>query len=270
VIAPGPDDDFDNGWDVVATLVDGRWVDRSPRWPDREPQLRREAALLPWLAPLLPLPVPVPEVISENPLTVRHAYLPGGPCPGTSPAHGAALAEFLQALHAVDPDEAVRHGARAAATSHDELRETLIRMRRAVLPLLPGDVAAAGRALLVRMQTPPPTTCLIHGDLGPEHIRVVSRTIGGVIDWGDSCIGDPALDLAWTMLGSAPAFSEALAAAYRPSDDVVARARDWHQLGPWHEVLYGLGAGGPAFVESGLQGTIRRLERWGRDTKWSL
>jgi len=101
------------------------------------------------------------------------------------------------------------------------------------------------------------------GDLGPEHIRVVGEHIGGVIDWGDSCVTDPAVDLAWTALGSTAAFAEAVLAAYRPDDDVLARARDWHLLGPWHEVLYGLGEGGPEFVESGLAGTVERLERFG-------
>jgi hypothetical protein len=84
-----------------------------------------------------------------------------------------------------------------------------------------------------------------------------------VIDWGDSCVTDPAVDLAWTALGSTAAFAEAVLAAYRPDDDVLARARDWHLLGPWHEVLYGLGEGGPEFVESGLAGTVERLERFG-------
>jgi aminoglycoside phosphotransferase (APT) family kinase protein len=256
-------DDFDGGWDNRVTLVDGRWVDRTPRFPDREPQLRRETALLPWLAPRLPLPVPVPEVVSEDPFTVRHAYLPGGPCPGTSPAHGAAVGEFLRALHAVDPDEAVRHGARDATEALRELHETLARMERDVLPLLPDHVASRGRALLERMSVPPPASRMVHGDLGPEHIRVVGERVGGVIDWGDSCIADPAVDLAWTMLGSGPEFSEALVAAYRPDDDLVARGVDWHLLGPWHEVLYGLGEGGPEFVESGLEGSVARLELLG-------
>jgi aminoglycoside phosphotransferase (APT) family kinase protein len=254
-------DDFGGGWDNHAELVAGRWVDRTPRRPDTEPQLLREAALLPWLAPLLPLPVPVPRIVSEVPLTVRHAYLEGGRCPGTSAAHGAALGEFLRALHAVDPKEAVRHGARDAASSRAELLDNLGRMTREVLPLLPARLGAAGQALLERLAAPLASPCLVHGDLGPEHIRVTGDRVGGVIDWGDSCVADPALDLAWTVLGSEPAFSEALVATYRPGDDVLARARDWHLLGPWHEVLYGLGSGGSAFVESGLAGAVDRLER---------
>ena len=56
------------GWDTVATVVEGRWLDRVPRFPDAEAQLRNEIRLMPRLAPLLPLEVPVPVVLEESPL----------------------------------------------------------------------------------------------------------------------------------------------------------------------------------------------------------
>ena len=256
-------DDFGGGWDNRVTLVDGRWVHRTPRWPDREPQLRREVALLPWLAPQLPLPVPLPEVVSDAPLTVRYAYLPGEPCPGTSPAHGAAIGDFLRALHEVDATDAVRNGARPLTETQSETAAYRRRMHDEVLPLLPPHLLDAGRSLLTRLGEPPRHTSVVHGDLGPEHIRVVGDRVGGVIDWGDACVGDPALDLAWTTLGSAPEFADAVLAAYQPDAALLRRARDWRLLGPWHEVLYGLGDGGPDFVTSGLAGVIARLERYG-------
>ena len=256
------DDDFDDGWDNRAVLVDGRWVDRTPRFPDREPQLRREALLLPWLAPLLPLPVPVPRVTAESPLTVRHAYLPGARCPGTSAAQGRAVGAFLRALHAVDPAEAVEHGARDASASHAEVLATLDRMRDDVLPLLPARLRGAGTALLDRAATPPTDARLVHGDLGPEHLRVTGEQVTGVIDWGDSGVGDPAIDLAWTAYGAQPAFADAVVSAYDAAPALLDRGRDLHLLGPWHEVLFGLGSGGPAYVESGLAGVVDRLDRF--------
>ena len=80
-----------------------------------------------------------------------------------------------------------------------------------------------------------------------------------MIDWGDCCVGDPALDLAWTRYGSGPAFAAALETTYSPDETLLARARDWHLLGPWHEVLYGLDTDQPEYVESGLAGAITRL-----------
>jgi aminoglycoside phosphotransferase (APT) family kinase protein len=258
-----PTDDFDSGWDNRVRLVDGRWVERTPRFPDREPQLRREVALLPWLAPQLPLPVPVPEVVAEDPLTVRHAYLPGGPCPGTSPTQGGAVGAFLRALHTVDPDQAVRHGAPDAGAAFAEVLSTIARMADDVLPLLPRHVVAAAEALLERMTTRPAHPRLSHGDLGPEHIRVAGESVTGIIDWGDSCVRDPAIDLAWTVFGASRAFADRVVSAYGADETLLARGRDFHLLGPWHEVLYGLGPGGPAYVDSGIAGVVGRLERFG-------
>jgi aminoglycoside phosphotransferase (APT) family kinase protein len=67
------------GWDSAATLVEGRWVERRPRRDEVAGQLRREVRLMPWLAPRLPLLVPVPYVLSEVPLVVRHELVPGEP-----------------------------------------------------------------------------------------------------------------------------------------------------------------------------------------------
>ena len=84
--------------------------------------------------------------------------------------------------------------------------------------------------------------------------------VTGVIDWGDCGVGDAALDLAWTRYGAGPAFAAALEAAYSPDATLLARARDWHLLSPWHEVLYGLDTDQPAYVASGLAGAVTRLE----------
>jgi aminoglycoside phosphotransferase (APT) family kinase protein len=263
VESPLVDDDFDDGWDMSARLVEGRWVDRTPRRAVVEPQARREAEFLPWLAPQLPLPVPVPVITSEDPLVLRHAYLPGRPCPGTSAAHGRAIGEFLRALHSVDPDSAVAHGladAEAAYAADQAIRD---RMAVDVLPRLPDHLRRAGEDLLARMTRRPAAPCPVHGDLGLDHIRVTGDEVTGVIDWGDSRVGDPALDLSATTYGSGPGFAAAVVAAYVPDRTLVDRALDWHLLGPWHEVLFGLDTDQEEFVVSGLQGAVTRLERWG-------
>jgi aminoglycoside phosphotransferase (APT) family kinase protein len=259
-------DDFDDGWDMTARLVDGAWVERSPRRPEIEAQARREAALLPWLAPQLPLPVPVPRIVSEAPLVLRHAYLPGDPCPGTSPDHGRAVGGFLGALHAVDPEQALAHGARDAESSAAAARQIRERMAVDVLPRLSATVAEDAAALLGRLAaqaTQPPEARLVHGDLGPSHIRVTGDEVTGIIDWGDSGIGDRAIDLAWTAYGAGPEFVGGLLRAYGPDPGLMARARDLHLLGPWHEVLFGLDTGQDEYVASGIAGAVQRLKRFG-------
>ena len=256
------DDEFDDGWDMTASLVDGRWVDRSPRRPEIEPQVRREVAVMPWLAPQLPLPVPVPRIVSEDPLTVRHEYLPGGPCPGDSAGHGRAVGEFLRALHDVDPVAAVAHGLRDARSSYTADQEIRDRMAADVLPRLTDHLRAKGVALLERAAVPPANPRVVHADLGLDHLRVIGDDVTGVIDWGDSCVGDPAIDLAPTTVGAGSAFARAVLDAYGPDADVLTRARVWHLLGPWHEVLFGLDTGQEEYVGTGLAGVVTRLEQF--------
>jgi hypothetical protein len=44
------------------------------------------------------------------------------------------------------------------------------------------------------------------------------------------------------------------------TDDELVRALDWHRLGPWYEVMWGLGPGGRSFVEHGLRGVTALLD----------
>ena len=250
---------IDIGWDSRAWIVDGEWLDREPRRPEVDDRLRAEVTLMTWLAPQLPLPVPEPTIVRDDPLRIRHRLLVGEPIDGGSPAIGTALGEFLRALHAVSPADAARHGALDAEAAHDQLSGEIGRMRRDVLPLLDGDAAVAGRRLLEACAAPPSSPALVHADLGPEHILIADGAVAGVIDWTDARIGDPAIDLAWLLHGTPERVATAIAEAYGVDEALRSRAHAWHLLGPWHEVLYGFDIGDDAYVASGLAGVRRRL-----------
>lgn len=252
-------EDFDNGWDTQATLVDGRWVERTPRRAVVAERLRRESVLLPWLAPQVPLAVPQPVVASEDPLRLRHSLIVGDPCPGDGLSHATALGGFLAALHAVSTDAALCLGVPDARTSYDESRLAWARFTREVVPMLEPELRPAGTSLLDRVAARPLQPRLVHGDLGPTHVRVSGDKVTGIIDWIDACVGDPALDLAWALHGTSPAFARAFAAGYGADESLAARALDWHLLGPWHEVIFGMDTQQPDLVESGLSGVVQRL-----------
>jgi aminoglycoside phosphotransferase (APT) family kinase protein len=250
---------IDTGWDSRAWIVDGVWLDREPRRPEVVERLRAEVRLLGWLGPLLPLPVPEPAIVRSDPLRVRHRLLVGDPIGRDTVEAGPALGRFLRTLHDLPTVDAVRHGAVDAEASRTELEAVVGRMRAEVLPLLDPRETQAGAALLERSATSQPTVTLVHGDLGPAHILVADGTVSGVIDWTDAHVGDPALDLAWLLNGTAPTVASAVAEAYGVDPDLRRRARDWHRLGPWHEVLYGFDTGQDDYVASGLSGVRARL-----------
>ena len=70
------------GWDNTVWLVDGRWVFRFPRRRIAVPGIARQLAVLPAIAPALPLAIPVP-VVSGRPAEgfpwpfTAHELLPG-------------------------------------------------------------------------------------------------------------------------------------------------------------------------------------------------
>ncbi|GAA4543939.1 phosphotransferase family protein [Amycolatopsis samaneae] len=250
--------DFSGGWDSAATLVDGRWVERRPRRPEVAGQLRTEVRLMPWLAPRLPLPVPVPHLVSDEPLVIRHELVPGEPLERPDAEAGRRLGLFLRALHDCPVDEAIRHGlptAREAAVQH---LATLDRFHAEVVPMLPAGLRPAAVSLLDAMRNPPGDT-VVHGDLGPEHVLGDEGGITGVIDFGDTHAGDAAIDLAWTTYGTPKEFATALTAAYGITDALRERASRWHRLGPWHEVTHGLDTEDPDTVRDGLDGVVTRL-----------
>jgi aminoglycoside phosphotransferase (APT) family kinase protein len=247
------------GWDSRTFVVDDVWTEREPLRPEVEVGLRAETRVMPWLAPTLPLQVPVPFLVGERPLRVRHRRIRGEPLVGRDHQAGRRLGQFLLALHQRSVDEAVAHGVPGAAASRSRLAATLARMRADVLPLLPPALVPAGAALLDRVASSPADT-LVHGDLGPGHLLVHVGRLHGVIDWTDAHVGDAAIDLAWALHGSGPDLSSGVAATYGARPDVVRRALDWHLLGPWHEVLHGQLTGRAELVTSGLEGTCARLD----------
>jgi aminoglycoside phosphotransferase (APT) family kinase protein/8-oxo-dGTP pyrophosphatase MutT (NUDIX family) len=250
------------GWDTVATVAEDRWLDRVPRFADAEAQLRNETRLMPRLAPLLPLVVPVPVVLDESPLRVRHVLVPGEPAldPGHLTAEGGrTLGAFLRCLHDMPVNIYVEAGIPDGVAARAELLATLERMLHRVVPLLPEHLQEPGRALLRRLALRTPAT-LIHGDLAAHHVMVRDRQVTGVIDWADARVGDPALDLAWALYDTPEEFAEAVATAYGVTDEELRRALDWYRLIPWYDTLWGLGPGGRGFVDDGVAEVVARLD----------
>jgi len=227
------------GWDNTVYLVDGQWAFRFPRREIALPGIRREIAVLPRLAPHLPLPVPVPELVGTPSDAYPWPYWGTRLVPGTELAEanltgraralaGASVGRFLRALH--DP-----HLIGLAVQAAPDLPEDP--MRRAD----PGFRAAHARPLLERLARsaawvpdpaverlfgtaerlgPPAGRAVIaHGDLHLRHLLVgQSGDASGVIDWGDVCLADPAVDLSLAYSGFAGPARAALLAAYGPVD----------------------------------------------------
>lgn len=191
------------GWDCDAWLADESVVWRVPRRDVGIGALRREAAVMPVIAPRVPASVPVPRLIDAFglPPLARHDLVPGRELAEVGvigPGLGDALGRFLRALH--DPALAHEAGrllpidpisrsdpAKRVPFTHKRLDSVASQVDVAPLRTIVDE--AAGATLAIDVVT--------HGDLHIRHVMVDDAgELTGVIDWGDACVGSRAVDLA--------------------------------------------------------------------------
>ena len=209
------------GWDNTVWLVDRRWVFRFPRRAAVIPGIEREMALLPRLAPLVPLPIPTPVFFGRPAGGYPWPFFGAALIPGRETADAACsdaarrrlarpLAAFLRVLHggdvasAVDPAGELPSDPMGRADMGLRVPRTVERLAEVErlglwrAPASVHDTLDAAR----RLPAPEPSA-LVHGDLHIRHL-LVDESCGptGLIDWVDICRGDPAIDLPlfWSLL----------------------------------------------------------------------
>lgn len=200
------------GWDYSVWVLEERWAFRFPRRDVVVPGLERELAVLPRIAPLLPVPIPVPTFLGQPSDSFPWPFFGAPFLPGREPADagltdvdrvelGAELGRFLRVLHdaAIEVDLPVDPIRRADMPFRvSRLREKLEatpsvwRAPREVLGIL-NDAEQLPASTRQR---------LTHGDLHGRQILVERGSLSGIIDWVDVSRSDPAVDLmlVWSLL----------------------------------------------------------------------
>ncbi|GAB2823557.1 aminoglycoside phosphotransferase family protein [Actinoallomurus bryophytorum] len=217
---------------------------RLPRLPRWLGQVEREQRWLPWLAPRLPLPVPVPlarGVPGEGYpfdwsvyrwLDGENADLDGIADPRRA---AAGLAEFFGALQSLDPaggpPPEASNGFRGVPVDDERDSAVVATRMRARIGALEGlvDTGAVTAVWEAALAAPawdgPPVW--IHGDPAPANMLMRDGRLSAVIDFGTMAVGDPACDLivAWAFL---TAETRDVFRAALPVDDATwARGRAW-------------------------------------------
>jgi aminoglycoside phosphotransferase (APT) family kinase protein len=234
---------IDDGFDFTVVLVDERWVVRIPRRSQVVEALELEIALLPVLARALPVEVPCFELVSREPPFVVYPFIAGQPLVDED---GDGVRAFLDALHAVQTDVLPRADWVAA------YRRQCGEFERLVFPLLDADECRRARALFSEVETLTGfDPCVIHADLGAEHLLVRDGRLAGVIDWADARVGDPALDYAWLVHEAFPDWDV--------DDELRRRARFYHRLAPFYSVHYGVFRRDEAYTTEALARLRTRL-----------
>ncbi len=265
------------GWDNSVWLVEERWAFRFPHREIAVPGVERELAVLPQLAPLLPVPIPVPTFVGRPGERFPWPFFGAPLLPGREPADvrladsdrarlGVRFGRFLRVLHApetrrtVDPDSRLPRDPNRRADMAYRVGMTRERLDRL------GDLGREQRRAVDRILraaetlTPSTTEVLVHGDLHVRHVLVEQRELSGVIDWGDVCVGDPAIDLLFVWSALPPDARNRFFEVYGSVDDEARlRARVLAIFLSAVLVLYARDQGQPALEREALAGLGRAL-----------
>jgi aminoglycoside phosphotransferase (APT) family kinase protein len=222
------------GWDNFTYRLGDALAVRLPRRKVAVDLLLNEQRCLPLFAADLPLPTPVPTAMGAPseafpfPWSIV-PWIEGEPADRAPPdaAQGPVLANFLRTLHQPCGDAAPANPFRGIPLIQREPRlgECLARVA-AVSDLV---TPAIERAWREACEAPVAVDRVwLHADLHAQNVLTLNGKLAGIIDWGDLCGGDPAVDLGavWCLLPDR-AGREAGIAAYAPDDALLARARGW-------------------------------------------
>ncbi len=218
------------GWDNVAYLVDH---DKVFRFPQRELggwTMECELEILPQLKSKLPLPITIPEWIGKPQGEYSWPFAgyrfiagtPAGAMPLTDKQRGGIasdLGRFLKALHGLTDHQTITGPKDEIGRLDIEKRSKQARNHLEFMVshrLLEERHAARLFDFIKKFDgfTYQPKQVVVHGDLYSLHLLLdQTDQLCGVIDFGDTHLGHPALDLAcvWSFLPveSHPQFFEA-------------------------------------------------------------
>lgn len=225
------------GWDNQTFHLGPDLLVRLPSAAEYATAVEKEHRWLPALAPLLPLPIPVPLAKGApgagypHPWSV-YRWIEGVPARVDRIADPVRFADdlagFLAALQRVDPGDGPRPGI------HNWFRGGPLRTydqgTQRALEVLRGhvDVGLAREIWAEALAAPwDGVQRWFHGDVAAGNLLLTDGVLTAVIDFGTCGVGDPACDLAvaWTLLNDAgrQVFKQRLSI----DDHTWARGRGW-------------------------------------------
>ena len=208
---------FAQGWDNAVLAVGERWLLRVIHRTIALPGARRELAVLNEIGPRLSLPVPRPQLVGRPTPDLPWPFWLAERLPGEELAAldqglsrvqvAAQMGTFLRGLHGpAHAATGIRLGLAVDPIGRGDPRTQSVRAGERITSLrsagrLPADPAVdAVLADAAELSGPSGAPVLVHGDLHLRHVLVLTEgerscTVGGVIDWGDTSLAPPAVDL---------------------------------------------------------------------------
>jgi len=229
---------LDEGWDFRVFEVDSGWLFRFPKRETSEAKLNLEYKLLSGLGEWVTLPVPSYKYFCESHENSIWPFAGYRKLPGTGGNtskmvdHNRVarqLGVFLSSLHSYPVEKARDVG---VSEQHDLVAHWQDRSRKQLRGLNAQKLNLDLLHHYLENDTPVSyqgSPSLVHGDLWPLHILVdpSSGGVSGIIDWGDTFIGDPAVDFACLYTWYGKSWVENVLSQYtgKLDEEIIHRSR---------------------------------------------
>lgn len=201
------------GWDNKAYLVNDAIIFRFPRRDFSATLIERENIILNNIHDRFNIEIPKPEYIGKPSVQfpyVFHGYpiIKGqsGCYANLTDTQRAAsikpLARFLRTLHNIDEEEALSFGAQPQFADRSNTEQLINTLTERVSKICSQQILninmkqfqnemdkASANILDIKQRS------LIHGDLYCRHLMFDDKKLSGIIDWGDTGINHPSIDL---------------------------------------------------------------------------
>ncbi len=197
----------ESGWDNTVVIVNQEYSFKIPRNIESHDRLRKEIEVTKCLS-ASPVRIPAYTMVTpcQDGVVGGYSYIPGSPM-NTLSSLGEdiekSLAGFLNYLHSmkdslclqdIDGFSLRKSWKQSMSERREEVFDSVLEfMPDRILSLLASRYREYLEEMCESIEISP-----IHGDLYRNNVLVDPATgvLNGIIDWGDSCMGDPALDFA--------------------------------------------------------------------------
>ena len=258
--------------DVI--IVNDTLVFRFPKYLEGIRKLERETKVLDHIKGKVSLPIPYPEYRSFESYEVGEVFS-GYPLIQGQPlwshdmkdieveSHverlASQLVQFLSELHA-QPVDALDIKKQGAEDIHQSIVELYASFKEKLFPHMNEkskiEVSQNFEAFLSNDKLLDFKTVLIHGDFGASNILWDSNQcrISGVIDFGETEVGDPAYDFAGLAASYGEAFVERCLRLYPGGENVLERINFYKSTFALQEALHGIENDDQEAFENGISG----------------
>lgn len=198
------------GFDHVILVLDNKYIFRFPKDNHYKKKIKIEMDLLGQLKSKTKVAIPNYQFVPKDKTFGGYKLIPGKRLTKTAfnrlnkkPQKKIAvqIGNFLTALHKFSLKKAKRIGLIHAWTIADRIKEFYKRKKYVYFPLSTKEKTYVQNFIKKWASlSVPKNLSVIHDDFIGDHILINKEKLGGVIDFGDSALGDPANDFAWLWI----------------------------------------------------------------------